>query len=45
MKKNDNRGVILAFIAADEEDTDERPVTTRSGGKITRLSFPCFGTS
>ena len=34
----DDSNVILAFIAADEEDSDERPVTTRSGRAITRRS-------
>ena len=36
--------IILAFIAADEEDTDERPVTIRSGRTITSLSFRGFET-
>lgn len=29
-EEDDSNDVILAFIAADEEDADERPVTTRS---------------
>ena len=36
--EDDSNDVILAFIAADEEDSDERPVTTRSGRAITRRS-------
>ena len=37
-EEDDFNDVILAFIAADEEDADERPVTTRSGRAITRRS-------
>lgn len=37
-EENDSHDVILPFIAADEEDADERPVTTRSGLAITRRS-------
>ena len=36
--EDDSNDVILAFIAADEEDSDERPVTTRLGRAITRRS-------
>ena len=35
---DDSNDVILAFSAADEEDTDEPPVRTRSGRAITRKS-------
>jgi len=37
-EEDDSNDVILAFIAADEEDADELPVTTRSGRAITRKS-------
>ena len=37
-EEDDSNDVILAFIPADEEDADERPVTTRSGRAITRKS-------
>jgi len=37
-EEDDSNDVILAFIAEDEEDADERPVTTRSGRAITRRS-------
>ena len=37
-EEDDSMDVILAFIAADEEDADEQPVTIRSGRAITRRS-------
>ena len=35
-EEDGSNDVILAFIPADEEDADERPVTTRSGRAITK---------
>ena len=35
-EEDDSNDVILAFIAADEEDAAEQPVRTRSGRAITR---------
>ena len=37
-EEDDSNDVILAFIAADDEEADERPVATRSGRAITRRS-------
>ena len=36
--EEESNNVIRAFTAADEEDTDERPLTTSSGRAITKRS-------